>query len=704
LPRIQRFQKKYKSYSVFFSKANYGIIGFLLILISSVPIFAHLFRYEGVASTVAVAGSFNGWNSVSDLLKETSDGVFELSLELPPGTHQYKFVVDGKWTEDPTNPEKSADGFGGFNSIIRVEGKKVRTPEGKYECVKDGKWYIEFSYFDPSYKGYKIYLYCDGEKWIKDYDGEVVSFTLPLSSGFHTAFLWAQDKDGSFSDTERIPKNFSDEISWPQRVIYSIVTDRFMDGDKSNNKPVEYEGLLPKANYIGGDFSGIEKKIREGYFSMLGVNCLWLSPVVDNVDGAFKDALPPHYYFTGYHGYWPVAKDEVEEHFGTQDELKNLVKSAHSRGIKVMADMVFNHVHEEHPWYKEHPEWFGKLELPNGEKNIRKFDEYPFTTWFDSFLPSFDYSNDEAVRAVVDNAVWWVEEFHFDAFRLDAVKHIPQNFWKVLSSELKNRFGGDFYLVGESIASRKTINDFISPGMLDGQFDFPLYWHIRDTFASGKEGFESLDAELKSSLRVYKNVYYMSPLLGNHDFSRFMAFADEDITDGDEKKIGWERPPRVDNPSSYEKIKNAFTFVLTNPGIPMIYYGDEIGMTGAADPDNRRMMKFDGLDKNEKSVFEHVSKLILFRVKSPAITMGSHTDINVSKDLWIYIKHYFQDSVLVVLNSAAEGRKIKIQIPAFVPAGGCYRSVLTGGKYKIKQGNVVLKIPAAGSDVLHFEK
>ena len=715
-------KKTAQGYRVFRKKI--GLVIFLGYLITSVPIFAleeddkvnisipvsvkksqaRLFSYapEKPVEKVAVAGSFNGWNTNSDIMTKTDSGNFEILMTLPPGIHSYKLVVDGNWITDPANPEKSADGFGGFNSILKIEEKKVRLPFQKEESVADGKWNIDFSYFDSSFKGYKLTLYHRGKVEEKIYDGNSVSFSVPHGDGLETAHLWASDLAGSVSPMRIIMKNFSEKPSWPQTVIYSLMTDRFYNGDKSNDNPVIMEGLSPKANYAGGDFRGIKDKIEDGYFSRLGVNCIWLSPVADNADGAFKDALPPHRYFTGYHGYWPVSSLKTEERFGSDDELKDMIETAHANGIKIMADMVFNHVHDQHPWYAEHPEWFGTPDLPDGEKNIRKFDEYPFTTWFDSFLPSFDYSDSAAVDAQVSNAMWWIEEFGFDACRLDAVKHIPRNFWKSFASAVRRRFS-DFYTLGESIASRKDINSFISPEMLDGQFDFPLYWHIRDVFALGKGNFKSLSEQLMDSLENYKNVYYISPLMGNHDFPRFMAYADGDMV-GDEKRIGWENPPRVDNPESYAKIKKAFTFLLTNPGIPMIYYGDEIAMTGASDPDNRRMMNFDGLGKEEQSVFDHVAKLVKFRLKSDPITLGCHSDILTEDKRWIYMKHYFQQSVIVVFNDEDDSLKLDIKLPAYVPGKGSYRSIFTGRKYKISRGKVKLNVGAGVSDVLQFER
>ena len=654
---------------------------------------------------IALAGSFNGWNQNKDILKdEDGDGVYSITKELTPGRHSYKFVVDGNWLQDTANPESEPDGFGGFNSIIEIKGPEFPSLYGVSEEIIDGNWEVKFiEAKGAAYK--KMYAYYLGKKWEAEFSQSSATLLLPVGEGLETLYIWCEDADGSITNTKKILKNFSSDISWPERIIYSLKTDRFFNGDVANDNPVKNPLLHPKANFSGGDFKGITQKIEEGYFSKLGVNCLWISPVNDNPPEAWRDALPPHRYFSGYHGYWPVSHIEVEENFGTKEDLKELIRTANEHGIKIMGDFVFNHTHQNHPWYKEHPEWFGSLELPDGSKNIRRFDEHPFTTWFDEFLPSFDFSSSEAVEAVTDNAIWWIREFGFDALRLDAVKHIPHHFWRRLSEKinlLELSTGREFYMVGETIASRDDINSFIAPGGIDGQFDFPLYWHIRDVFALSRSNFKVLSAELASSRNNYKNIYYMATLIGNHDFDRFISLADGDII-GDSKKIGWENPPEVDNKDSYKKLKLAWTFMLTNPGIPTIYYGDEIGMSGAGDPDNRRMMRFEGLSRQEKGVFEHVRKLNKIRRDNPALTMGWHNDLLVEDALWVYLKHYFDSVVIVVLNNSLKEKKFDLNLPEeFIKDGTGFRDIFRGRVYKVKDGKLSGSVRPLDSVVMNI--
>ncbi|MCS7227490.1 MAG: alpha-amylase family glycosyl hydrolase, partial [Endomicrobia bacterium] len=481
------------------------------------------------------------------------------------------------------------------------------------------------------------------------------------------------------------------------------------NGNKTNDNPVNDPEVADIANYLGGDFAGIIKKIEEGYFQKLGVNTLWISPVVKNPDKAYRDALPPHRKFTGYHGYWPVSLTEVEPRFGTMQDLQRLVQVTHQHGLKVIFDMVLNHVHEENPLYKEKPYWFGQLLLPDGRKNIRLFDERPIDTWFDEFLPSFDYEkNPDAVDFMVDNCIWWIKQTNCDGFRLDAVKHIPHKFWYKLRLKLRQEVefvnNKKFYLVGETISSREKIMEYINPYELDGQFDFPLYWAIRDVFGYNSAGFTKLEKERMRSEKIFGVSYaIMSVFLGNHDFARFISYADGDIKPTtNEKELAWTAPPKVENKDSYKKAQLAFVFVLTQSAIPLIYYGDEIGLAGAGDPDNRRMMKFENLTKDERKLLEFVSHLLKLRKEHPALRYGIHHTIYVSDEIYVYIKKYFDDEVIVVLNKSKQKQKIEFEIPEWIVIKSrIFKDKTSSKKIELSNGRKLkLLVPALSSVIL----
>ena len=206
--------------------------------------------------------------------------------------------------------------------------------------------------------------------------------TRSVPDGSWVRIVAADDK-GRVSRAVRAQVRPKEGFRWQDGIIYYAFTDRFVNGDQNNDRPVKDPAVLPQANYLGGDFEGIQKKIEEGYFKKIGVNVLWLAPLNRNPDAAWKEFLPPYRAYTGYHGYWPVSESEVEPRFGGEEGLKNLVGSAQKNGIKIIADLVLKHVHIENPLWKEHPDWFGSLTLPDGTKNLRLWDAQQFTTWFE---------------------------------------------------------------------------------------------------------------------------------------------------------------------------------------------------------------------------------------------------------------------------------------------------------------------------------
>ena len=700
-----------------------------------------LFKYRPpqAINRVFVAGEFNGWNpTANELVDADGDGTYEIAITLAPGSYQYKFVVDGRWIQDPSHQKSMPDGFGGFNSVIEVAGTQIGEFAGISKKSVAGNLEFLLKYL-PAEGGKgldagSIVVKINGDpidkkhiKWNRNKSELKVSVPLRdngvrqeglaaqdmayLRHEGHYVSVTALDKDGvsvpEFSFLEKGTTPARDAFDWRDAVIYFVFIDRFFNGDPANDRGVDDSEVAKIANYSGGDFAGITQKIKDGYFSELGINAIWLSPVIDNPPVAFRDALPPHKKFTGYHGYWPVSFTELEENFGTMEELKQLVEAAHTHGIRIILDMVLNHIHKDNPLYKQHPEWFSKLALPDGRKNIRLFDERPLDTWFDAFLPDFDYENNPAAVAyMVDNCMWWIKQTGCDGFRLDAVKHMPDIFWKELQKRIRNEIeiphGKNFYLLGETISGRDKIMEYVGREGLDGQFDFPLYWAIRDVFGFGSAGFNRLESERKKSEWAYtREGVVMSPLLGNHDFARFMAFADGDIRPGmDEKSLSWSNQPEVNNPESYKKLQLAFLFLLTQPGAPMIYCGDEIGLTGAGDPDNRRMMKFDGLTKDERETREFVSKIISMRNKKPAIRYGAHKTLYVSEKVYVYAKQYFDDFVIVGMNLSDTEQEVSVGLPGYFPRRAKLNEYLTNKKIKVDGRQLKIKIKPLSAVVI----
>jgi cyclomaltodextrinase len=678
-----------------------------VLLVAVQPADGYTFTYRPTsgqkAGRVTVAGTFNDWNDSSHELRPAAGGSYEIFVPISPGVHPYKLVVDGEWILDPANPEKQDDGTGNDNSVARVGASDRGAPpvvfaagtvDGRctFRLVRGGSDIVRVS---------SVLQLPDGTSRVTPFDREddLVVVEAPDAPAGSWVRLVAADAKGNVSNAARVPVRPLEGFQWQDGIIYYAFTDRFANGNPGNDRPVDDERVLPPANYQGGDFEGIRRKIDEGYFRDLGVNILWLAPINRNPDGAWQEYLEPYRHYTGYHGYWPVSHTEVEPRFGGELALTDMISAAHGNGMFIIADLVLKHVHTDHPLWREKPELFGSLELPDGSKNLRQWDDHQFTTWFEEWLPAFDFRNPEAVKFLIANAVDFATRFNLDGYRLDAVKHIERDFWWKYRTALRVAVDPGrrvpLYNVGETFMDREGIMSFVGPNMLDGQFDFPLYDTIIEVFARQSRGLEELERSLSASELIYGKETLMSPLLGNHDKARFMAYADGDLPhpeESDEEEVGWKDPPRVDNPQAYEKLKLGLTFVLSVDGVPMIYYGDEIGKSGAGDPDNRRMMRWgDEVTAEENAVREHFSKVAAVRHKHPALRYGSRRPLVAEGDRYAFVRAHLGDVVLAVWNRGANVTEYALGAGPEM-ADGTYVDALSGQEIEVKDGRTTFKL------------
>ena len=676
----------------------------LPLVIDSVPV--HTFRLQGyeAASSVAMVGELNQWNATADPMRRVEGG-WELTSDYPAGRALYKYVIDGRWEVDPGNPDREADGYGGFNSVVTIGGDSATS--------------VAPSLFVQSIDAELLTLQSDkalrtviAEALPKSggvvrlpatIDGTMVHVDLPAAVAGEMIRVLVEDVDGKVGLPAITYAGEPNEDIWQDDIIYYAFTDRFYDGNPANNRPVDDPKVLPAANYHGGDFDGITQKMASGYFEDLGVNVIWLAPLNQNPSDAWVEYLAPFRSYTGYHGYWPVERYGVETRFGGEAALKDLVSEVHGKDMKVLADFVLKHVHQDSAIRAERPELFGELELSDGSRNLRRWDDNPYTTWFEPFLPAFDFRNPETVEFLLEDAVHWMGAYDLDGYRLDAVKHIRPDFWWRFRTRMRDQFPeANHYFVGETFQNRNVISDFVGGNMLDGQFDFPLYDVLVPCFAQGQGDFAQLEAALRQSEEVYGRSVRMSALLGNHDKPRFMAYADGDLPDSDEpdeEEVGWSRQLTVDNAAAYEKMKQAMTFLLTIDGVPMIYYGDEIGMTGAGDPDNRRMMRFgDEVSSAEAQVREHFSKLAHARRTHPSLYLGSRRALVADADRYAYVRAYADDRALVLFNRSEDSATFELDLDPEIGAGNLY-DVLTGAPLEVREGRVSATLGALSSAV-----
>jgi len=646
----------------------------------------YLFKYKpaGNPKIVNLFGQFNGWNRQNLVMEDLdSDGEYEITIPLDPGRYEYKYFIDGEELVDPADPDIVPNGMGGFNQVIIIERTDADNNYLHLLNYEERNDTFSYQFYYESITNDLITL-DEIVALINNYkikpgnlkvDGNHINliFNRDELKGEKTIRV-AVSKDGKATNFQTVrledghPTGEQTFSSWGDAIIYSIMIDRFFDGDSKNNNPVVHLKLSFQANYQGGDLQGIIDKLEKGYFDSLGVNTFWISPVVDNTNEAYEEYPPPHRYFTGYHGYWPISATRVEEHFGDMKLLKEFIDIAHKHDMKVLLDYVSNHVHEEHPFWIENREWFGVLELPDGRKNLRLFDEQRLTTWFEPYMPSFDFvSSGEALDKMTDNAVWWLKETGADGFRHDAVKHVPNEFWRTLTKKINQHIKDkNVYQIGETFGSFDLISSYVNSGQLNSQFNFNLFDVALPVFLYPENSFEILDLQMQKTFSVYGVNHLMANIMDSHDKVRYMAYVDGDIelNSNEAKELGWTNPPKVDRASSYKKLKLHLAYILTIPGVPVIYYGDEIGMTGAADPDNRRMMRFDDeINSYEEETLSEVSTLIHLRKDHSALREGDFYTLLANENIYAYMRSDFNERVLTVLNKSDQDQTIELNLP-----------------------------------------
>jgi cyclomaltodextrinase len=615
---------------------------------------------------IKVIGSMNYWNRTNPDMK-LKDGKWEQEFYLAPGTYEYLFFTDKKEFPDPQNPFKI-----GNYSVLKVG--KFMPEDLPFITTKshDGRTIN----FETSQKLDEVYAFWQNTRLTAIVDSNKFSIEIPKAAGkLNRSFIkiYAYNANGISNDI-LVPLQKGEVVSdvaelnrgdKQTMIMYFLMVDRFCNGDSSNDKPVPDKDILPIANYMGGDLEGVVKKIDEGYFSGLGINTICLSPVSQNPEGAFGLWKTPYTKFSGYHGYWPISNIRIDYRFGNTAIFHSLVDMAHAGNMNVLLDYVAHHVHQEHPVYKLHPDWVTNLYLPDGTLNTEKWDDCRLRTWFDTFLPTLDLRRKEVVDALVDSAVFWLKEYNIDGFRHDATKHIDEIYWRTLTQKIK-KISGDkpFYQIGETYGSPLLINSYISTGMLDAQFDFNVYDNATACFATDNESFARLKTVLSESWKLYGYNNLMGNISGNQDRGRFISYAGGSLLFNENATLaGWTRNITVGDSASFDKLAMLHAFNMTIPGIPVVYYGDEIGMPGGNDPDNRRMMKFDNLVSREKELKNTVKKLIDVRKNSMALLYGQTRILQADSTFMVYTRTYFDDKVLVVFNKSKNGQYLEIDLP-----------------------------------------
>ncbi len=682
-------------------------------------------HFEAPADLVTeprVAGEWNGF--AAQPMEKTGERTWRLRVELEPRAYAYELVdavpsasPGPVLTRDPKNPYTRWVG-GKEYSRLKVEdcGEPIVRLE-HFRNANDGTVALRAQYVDGSEAAGpgEVKVTLDGAEVPNAFDPATGAIRVALSDiahGKHELRVTAKDASGREAKLHYLPFWIEDEpFDWQEAILYFAFTDRFRNGDPTNDAPVG--GVDPMVDYRGGDFAGIRMAIEEGYFDALGVRAIWISPVDQNPDGHFAGSNNQRY--TGYHGYWPSAPRTTQKRFGTLEELRAMTDAAHARGIRVITDLVINHTHQEHPWFAEHKEegWYNVSNACTCGSNGCDWDARRLDCWFTPYLPDLNWRNTALVDQMIGDALWWVREAGLDGFRLDAVKHLDHVAGRTLAAELNaitNTTGTPFYLVGETFTGsdgRALIAEYISPDELHGQFDFPLYWPLLDAFGRGGS-LQQVDDAVKQNEAFYAPFALNSPFLGNHDVARFISYAAGHIRgDSSPESQAWspnKPPPSVDADEPFRRLRDGLTFVLTLPGVPLIYYGDEVGLPGAGDPDNRRMMKWGSeLSPRERALLEHVQKVGQARRAHRPLRFGARYTLLAGQDTLVYQRDDAAtgQGALVTVNRAGNEAPLSLPLRGRLAAaeGAILTDVISGRTATVSGGRVSLTLPARASGV-----
>lgn len=515
---------------------------------------------------------------------------------------------------------------------------------------------------------------------------------------------------------------------WEASNMYFLLTDRFNNGDTSND--VHFDRTQETAvlrGFEGGDLKGITQKLNDGYFSDLGINAIWFTPVIEQVHGAVDEGTGVTY---GYHGYWALDWTSLDPNFGTREELQELIDAAHARNIRVVMDVVLNHtgpVTEEDPfwgdaWARENPNCaFTTYEnttacslvenLPDirteSEKEVA-LPDHIIQKWkeegrYEEELKELeDYFASNNLKKTPRNYIikWltdYIRDFGVDAFRVDTTKHVDEESWVVLRAQADKAFETfktenkdkvldetDFFMFGEvynySINSGRNFDfgDRVVDYYANG-FDNLINFQFKYDAQNGYEELFSKYATVKDSL--FKGKSFVNYATSHDDGQPF-----------DKDRI---------------KNKEMATKLLLTTGISQVYYGDEtardLTIEGTqGDATLRSFMNWDDLEKSETAaLLEHWQKLGQFRRDHPSIGAGQHLQLSATPYIFSrdFKKNDYQDHVIIGLDLPI-GKKEIVLDPAFAKAE-TLRDAYSGKTVEVVNGKVVLN---SEFDVVLLEK
>jgi len=650
------------------------------------------------ADDVRVVGSWDGWQSPG-VAAEPKGGGWQLALlEEPPGEYGYQVVVNGAPRLDRYQPLTTFHGEQEVSLLVAADCSAPAIAVDVAEAAADGTLSIAGTFrsrdHGPAVAPSSVRVTVDGAPAAHAHASatpETGAFTVTaagLAPGKHAVTVEASDAAGSAAAAARASVWVKPAAeAWQDAVLYQIVVDRFRGDGGAALAPPATPGTR-----AGGTLAGVTAAIEGGTFAALGVTALWISPVYTNPDD-FRTGRDGHL-SQGYHGYWPLAEREVDPHLGGEAALDALVASAHAHGLRVLLDLVPNHVYEANPVYlaHQHDGWFddGPGHCVCGEPGC-DWGAHIETCWFTPFLPDVRWQSDAAMHAAMDDTLFWMQRFDADGVRIDAVPMMPRAATRRILRAMRDAVAprGALFSVGEVFTGPggvDSIRYYMGKDGLDSAFDFPLMWSMRDAVASSRAGLDEVERTLADGEEALAGSgAVVARMLDNHDTTRFVSEAA-----GDAGGDPWASPPpQPSSASPYARQRLALALVFALPGMPVLYYGDEVGLAGASDPDSRRVMPaLDALSSEQQKTLAFTRRLGALRRCLPALRGGSRAPVWADATTYAFVRDAGDGAPALALFSTAD-TATSIPIPGGVVPPGNYVDALSGAPVALAGGDAV---------------
>lgn len=625
------------------------------------------YRADHPVKTVSLVGNFNAWDPTSlPMSYDAQAGCWKVTCELPPGKHAYKFSLDRTtMVMDPEAAETIQDGFGGQNSMRTIvpiaHQSQVATGDLEPAALNHTQRLPDLNPISRKTLFLRLnarrgdlraaQIVVDGQAQpmslyartvgMDSYHAQVTPkqarfsyyFRIRDRQGWHRFVPSGVDRPGAWTYDLRKARPFETPQWAKGAVFYQIFPERFYNGDPSNDpSPVEAWKNTPAVdNFFGGDLKGVHYKLD--YLTRLGIDGIYFNPI-------FEASSNHKYNTTDYFN--------IDPHFGDLNEFNSLLKDCHSKGLRVLLDGVFNHTgtafgafqdvvkngasSKYRHWYSFHG--FPVVQDPNPNY---------LAWWGYASLPKLNVSDQDVRRYLLSVSRYWMER-GIDGWRLDVPNEVREDYWVDFRKQVKAN-KRDALIVGE-------IWDDGTPWLGGRHFDSVMNYRFREGllgFLNGRLSGQELGWKLAQIRADYPEQVsdVLFNLLGSHDTTRFLT-----ACQGDKRKL-----------------KLAALLQFTYPGMPVIYYGDEIGMEGGADPDNRRAMAWDQMDQD---LLGYYRKLISLRKAHPDLCRGDFKEVAAKPEVYAFSR----GKTLIVLNGSPNALSLTDAVPmakgarpVFTPAG-----------------------------------